>query len=338
MKKTKYHLELLSPAFAGNAAQDAQWRTPPIKAEIRSWWRMLASAQLGSWQAVQQVERDLLGHAGSREHTVRSKLLLRLDRWESGKATSLPPSRERLFPHGKNSMDAAAYLGYGRVDLKGNVIAGDGANTMLNAGQSVGLQLAWPENACGAEWLEQSVALMGAFGAIGGRSRNGFGALHVPDAAPLTSVPLLDYQAALEASHVQGIGQDERGPLIWWSRKSYDDWNGTFSQFARIRSGLRKTHGDRALLLAAPGQKRRLPGLETNQRIPNSLRMRPARDPAGKLRAMIFHVPLRPADEIWLKLEGRTRNALPALWRAVHAELDQDPALERAGRFWEASA
>lgn len=39
MKKLEYQVSFTTPAFLGNAEQQAQWRTPPFKALIRQWWR-----------------------------------------------------------------------------------------------------------------------------------------------------------------------------------------------------------------------------------------------------------------------------------------------------------
>lgn len=35
MQRHSYHLHFQTPAFLGNASQNAQWRTPPIKALLR---------------------------------------------------------------------------------------------------------------------------------------------------------------------------------------------------------------------------------------------------------------------------------------------------------------
>jgi CRISPR-associated protein Cmr1 len=41
MTQLRYRLTFLTPAFLGNAEQSAQWRTPPIKALLRQWWRVV---------------------------------------------------------------------------------------------------------------------------------------------------------------------------------------------------------------------------------------------------------------------------------------------------------
>jgi CRISPR-associated protein Cmr1 len=42
-----YDLSFATPAFVGDAAQQAQWRTPPLKALIRQWWRVVKAPQVG---------------------------------------------------------------------------------------------------------------------------------------------------------------------------------------------------------------------------------------------------------------------------------------------------
>jgi len=41
MKVLRYKVEFLCPAFLGNAEQNGQWRTPPFKALLRQWWRVV---------------------------------------------------------------------------------------------------------------------------------------------------------------------------------------------------------------------------------------------------------------------------------------------------------
>ena len=42
MQTFHYRLSFFTPAFLGNANQQAQWRTPPLKALLRQWWRVAA--------------------------------------------------------------------------------------------------------------------------------------------------------------------------------------------------------------------------------------------------------------------------------------------------------
>lgn len=65
----RYQLSFTTPAFLGNAGQDAQWRTPPVKALLRQWWRVAWAAErkfaldLAAMRAMREQEGRLLGHA-----------------------------------------------------------------------------------------------------------------------------------------------------------------------------------------------------------------------------------------------------------------------------------
>lgn len=41
MKTLEYNIRFITPAFVGNAEQNGQWRTPPLKALLRQWWRVV---------------------------------------------------------------------------------------------------------------------------------------------------------------------------------------------------------------------------------------------------------------------------------------------------------
>lgn len=44
MHLCSYHLRFQTPAFLGNSQQQAQWRTPPLKALLRQWWPRLGTS------------------------------------------------------------------------------------------------------------------------------------------------------------------------------------------------------------------------------------------------------------------------------------------------------
>lgn len=57
MKTFRYRLIFSTPAFLGNASQQGQWRTPPVKALLRQWWRV-AVALLGDLRQFLAHEDD----------------------------------------------------------------------------------------------------------------------------------------------------------------------------------------------------------------------------------------------------------------------------------------
>ncbi len=47
MRELTYQVGFNTPAFLGNAEQQAQWRTPPFKALLRQWWRVVKAPEVG---------------------------------------------------------------------------------------------------------------------------------------------------------------------------------------------------------------------------------------------------------------------------------------------------
>ncbi len=101
MKKLEYQVSFTTPAFLGNAEQQAQWRTPPFKALIRQWWRVVKANELlragvssGELHAeLLRRENELFGAAaydangGSHRSLLRIRLeswhYVKCDKWES---------------------------------------------------------------------------------------------------------------------------------------------------------------------------------------------------------------------------------------------------------------
>jgi CRISPR-associated protein Cmr1 len=83
-----YTLRLVTPAFLGNADQSGQWRTPPIKALLRQWWRVAyAAEQAGAVDvaAMRAAEGRLFGVAADREgESMQSQVRIRLGHWNDG--------------------------------------------------------------------------------------------------------------------------------------------------------------------------------------------------------------------------------------------------------------
>ena len=68
----EYRLSFATPAFLGNEQQQAQWRTPPLKALIRQWWRVVKAPQTGfDVDKLRAAEGGLFG-AASDDGAVKS--------------------------------------------------------------------------------------------------------------------------------------------------------------------------------------------------------------------------------------------------------------------------
>lgn len=329
-------VRFLTPAFLGDVQQRGAWRTPPFKAQLRQWWRLaLAARKQWTWERIRAKEAELFGNAWPDQVARKSQVRLRLSEWRPGQKTAWGNGSSQggsmTIQVGRQTVDAALYLGYGPLgpgrQHNGPQLKYERA---IEADEAAELRIAWPAEAAGAEYIEAALALMSRFGAVGGRSRNGWGSYVLGGAAAAVWTDyLLDWRKALESDWVRGIGRDERGPLIWRTRKAYPSWEGAIRALAQVRARVRREVPERCLL-AYPDTSRVLPEWGRQERLPNSLRFKVVEDPDGLLRGAVFHLPCRPSDELWEKLTQTDKEQrLRAVWTDAHEYLDEEDALER---------
>src|SRR5699024_8872654 len=63
MNKIECSVRFLTPAFVGDARQNGAWRTPPFKAQLRQFWRMVMAESGEKYQNIRRIEARLFGHA-----------------------------------------------------------------------------------------------------------------------------------------------------------------------------------------------------------------------------------------------------------------------------------
>lgn len=352
MKTLDYRITFHTPAFLGNAEQDGQWRTPPFKALLRQWWRVAYAAQHAASFTVDRMraeEGELFGVASDQRGSSRkSAIRLRLDRWDAGLQhnwAGLDASKVE-HPDVKNkagkpiAVGPQLYLGYGPLEFKkGNTALKN--NAAIQAGESATLSLACPEAA--APLLETAISLIDGYGAIGGRSRNGWGSVSLSAAdndlplelAALPTTVQRPWRHALEYDWPHAIGADQNGPLIWQTTQSFQDWKGVIRQLAELKIGLRTQflfHSGNGTprpedrhWLSYPVTHHSVGPWGNQARLPNSLRFKVRAEPDGTVRGLIVHVPCLPPNEPFRP----NRRAVEAVWSQVHAYLDQAPSLTR---------
>ena len=191
MQTYTLELKFLIPAFMGDAEQSGRWRTPPFKAQLRQWWRVVYAQDAQFKPSVEAMRREeglLFGHAwleddfftrdGKRIKTSarRSEVRLRLDKWNEGglRAAHWSALGTVTHPEVRQAVASDLYLGYGPVVLpRGAQRPTLKANAAIQAGESAVLSVAVPAEH--ADRIEQAMALMHRYGTVGGRSRNGWG-------------------------------------------------------------------------------------------------------------------------------------------------------------------
>ena len=350
-----YTLRFITPAFLGNAEQAGQWRTPPIKALLRQWWRVAyAAEQRGAIDvaAMRAAEGQLFGVAADGNGDSRkSQMRIRLDNnWGMGKLRSWDGLEQTPLRHPEvertgYKVGPHAYLGFGPLDGRGGTHLSDKCNAAIQAEDHACLSLAFIAGV-DAVRLDQALWLMHQFGTLGGRSRNGWGSFTLTPADAAT--PSLDaalnarltvpWQDALKLDWPHAIGRDPQGPLIWQT-EALTDWKSVMRRLAEIKIGLRtqfKFNSGKGA--AQPEARHWLSYPVTNHnvqawrkqgegefRLPNSLRFKVRADRDGKLRGVIFHVPCLPPPKFFPE-----RRVITDVWQRVHDHLGQTAqALQR---------
>lgn len=113
----EYRLNFATPAFLGNAQQQAQWRTPPIKALIRQWWRVVKAPQVRFNVAELRAAEGGLFGAASDDESHRSLVRLRLKHWNDGQLDNdtWPKQEMKNIQVGQGQVRADVYLGFGPI-------------------------------------------------------------------------------------------------------------------------------------------------------------------------------------------------------------------------------
>jgi CRISPR-associated protein Cmr1 len=347
----EYRLNFATPAFLGNAEQQAQWRTPPIKALIRQWWRVVKAPQVRFNVAELRAAESRLFGAASDDDAVtshQSLLRLRLTGWDYGKLTNWPVGELKTdHPEVKFPVGSELYLGFGPLEYAKGTGTGLGVSkssgqkkTAIDDKAQADLRLMFPE----AHSLDMNAALqlMAWFGTLGSRSRNGWGALQMSheQLKPLTRANLDTLRVTrsladcLNKEWPHAIGKDETGPLVWKTRVT-GDWRQVMKELARIKIAFR-TQPILSLAGVAPGAfsgRHLLAYPVTNHsvsgsawggqgRLANQIRFKLLRE-NNQLIGVIAHLPC--CLPVSMAAQVRTdETSQRDVWQAVHTVLDNN--------------
>ena len=353
MKKLEYTVQFVTPAFLGNAEQNAQWRTPPFKALLRQWWRVAAAQQFQyDFKKIREAEGRIFGHAWLENDTVerngrlvptaarKSEIRLRLSHWDAGKLKNWQGLEQGAVHHPEvqktqYKVGPHAYLGFGPLDGRSGTKFKEKINAAIQSGESATLSLAVPDDI--APLVEQSLWLMDRFGTIGGRSRNGWGSFSLTplcDTPPLDGkLPVRDWKECLTLDWPHAFGSDNNKMLVWQT-KPFGDWKLLMKELAEIKIKLRTkfpfatgkdaAHPEQRHWLSYPVTNHSVGPWGGNARLPNSLRFKVQKNADGKLQGVIFHVPCLPPPGF-----RPEKQAIEQVWTQVHSFLSQQTNLTR---------
>lgn len=338
-------LLLNSPAFLGDASQSGVWRTPPIKALLREWWRIASAPAFGyDHKTMREAEGLLFGNAWLDDRFCKSRVRIALEHWHAGKPGWENGDPKVTHPEVKDRntnqtrpVGSQLYLGYGPLIFQqGSTKLKN--NAALQAGETNALDIAYPKAQQDA--INQTLHLIDWFGTFGGRSRNAWGSLTLgldvltPDHPQLKTI-VRDLKQCLSLDWPHAIGRDAQGALIWQSKEIFADWKTAMTFLARTKIGFRTHLGfttgkgsprvEARHIVAYPVTNHDVRAWGGQARLANQLRFKLFRDAAGQLRARIYHTPHRCP----LPVQGIDELAV---WRKIHTWLDdQQGSLQRLG-------
>ena len=163
---TEVRYSVTTPLFCeGMQGGSPEVRLPSFKGVLRFWWRALAWARYrGNLKAISEGEAALFGSAEAGQ----SPLLMRLE-----PMTEPPETSSARTPLLRRRAQGLPYLGYGVIDIRSRVIR---ACLMPRFDFTVQMRARTLTDSQ-ADSLKDALIAMGTLGAMGARSRKGFGSL-----------------------------------------------------------------------------------------------------------------------------------------------------------------
>ena len=366
MRQLTYQVSFNTPAFLGNAEQQAQWRTPPFKALLRQWWRVVKAPDVGyDHHELLRHENALFGSAGDSDSGGRSKVQLRLSAWDVGTLDELPRMASLQHPEVQRNgqlapVGTAVYLGFGPVTTHGM------RRAIAPGGAALTLKLRCP--AADAEAIRKTMQLIAWFGTVGSRSRNAWGSLHIEgegllgleglcdsklaELAPLRSLDAcLSDRLAANWPHALGLCADAR-PAVWrvFAGKKlnaegktvfegFKEWKQVLEKLAALKIGFRTQFKFNAGMphprvedrhvLAYPVTNHGLAGLN-NARLASQARFKVVKNKDGQFFGLITHLPCAMPQAFFDRSTVRPPEIAQQIrvWQQVHTFLNARPGTE----------
>lgn len=365
MVKQSYTVRFVTPAFLGNAEQQGQWRTPPFKALLRQWWRIVAAKNYDyDHVKLREAEGWLFGNAwlepiNGKSRFCKSRVSLRLDSWGMGGFSS------NTWPDGsiddvvttrdgKGRVRADVYMGYGPVmppSKKENRPCITIRNA-INPTDSKELCLGFEHDL--KDDISTTLQLIQWFGSLGSRSRNGWGSVVLEPAKEnklvLSVLPQLDdivlnqicrpWRQCIKEDWPHALGTEAGKPLIWVTEPK-PDWRAVMGCLANIKVEVRHSAktiqgpsgiGGIHLLGYPAGGKWEIRKLKKEARLASQLRFKVVRDIEDRLRGMVFHLPCRFPDKLSTDLEGEQKAWIEEneqkIWENIHRHLNASRRLK----------
>lgn len=343
-----------TPAFLGNAKQEGQWRTPPFKALLRQWWRVVkASNGCDNVDKIRSDEAELFGSATDDERKIlkagRSLLRLKLEKWNEANCNNSISSKTVFHPETKQKyIKSDLYLGYGPItkDIKKYIIPNE-VNT---------LRIGFPKKY--EQELKETIQLIAWFGTIGSRSRNGWGSINIESAKLDGEIFAIDneinkdklnkyadsFSRLINLDWAKKIGKDDNGHLLIWKTSFKNKLEDVITDLANLKISYRtnfkfENRNDKntnivskRYIISYPISPSHSLDRMGNSRNPSQLRFKVIKDKNNQYYGLIFHLPCKVSRKFFDKNQVIKRDYQklePIVWKEVHDFLDKSNLCKR---------
>ena len=348
MEELQLTVEFLTPTFLGDADQNAELRAAPFKNLLRQWWRVAVGGKENDAKKMLAAEGELFGSVLDDNRASASKVRFTLtcddEKCEVvGDFINLGETFHKNVQNkktGKKGMEIsnAVYLGFGPLS--------NPPKKYIRPSSKAELTLTLPKSYC--DEIVQVLQMIDAFGAIGSRSRNGWGSLSLAsdyfsrkqpwDFNETASIEVLVGLAGAK-EYPSKLGSDANRRLLCWETKFEGmkeyDWKAIMQILAKhyleLRTSLDLKDKDRVNerhILGYPvthhNELNKWGG--KNGRMPSQLRLMVKRNQHNQLVGRILHLPHKLPNQ-WNNILGQELD----IWKKIHALLDANKHFHRCG-------
>ncbi|MBV5329730.1 MAG: type III-B CRISPR module RAMP protein Cmr1 [Chlorobium sp.] len=334
-EKIELNCEIITPMFLGNASQEAELRAAPFKGLLRYWWRVANGAKYGDHTKLLDAENTFFGSpdektGGKSQVTVEVTAVSRLTSMKnnfSNPGQIDHPECEKS-QHKTNPLNYLA--GMGLIHFKNGML-----HSYFAAGEKFQLKVEASLQAIGE--VQSALTLLGTFGAIGSRSRNGWGSFQWQQPTQSPQFALHNFASAFDRDYPHCLGKDSNGALCWKTQMPNSTWELCMKDLAEIYVSLRAGNNNKQIHKLEVNQgnppDRHLLGYPvTNHNVAlrnwgnqgrhgSALRLIVRKEADGH-RGYILHLPHLFSKEMWSSdTKGKERQI--QIWQQVHSSLDK---------------
>ena len=325
----EFTVEVLTPMFLGGANGDAELRAAPLKNAIRYWWR-ITQGDL-THKDLLKKEQKLFGGVSCNKATRSLVDVVVTGSVRTGNVEEEDFIGNEFNPEAGNLVSLASYLGMGPIHFKGKYM-----KKRILPAETFSLTVSYPKE--NKENIIDALSLFAEFGALGARSRNGWGSfnlLAMNDSLSLSPRKKLLEKYGKEISSIFNIdkkypfklGKSNEQPLLWkigignmWedamklAGESYMNLRQQALPFPKAPpNGVQKRH-----ILGYPITNHKIDSWGWNNgRMPSQLRII-IRKINNKYNAYFFHLPHK-IPKPWNPGLGSELS----VWQEIHKHLDK---------------